>query len=127
MADFSDCVNFYFSRDEFFDQFCGQRLGHLGYLSIASALAPKEKPVADKKGFVRHDSFALADFSGALAVPVSNPKVFRGAEQGGGGGVAVSHERKLSHFPDIARKIFTFCEKKLSQNCIFFLDRLSEA
>jgi hypothetical protein len=109
---------------DFFDQFNWQGLGHLGDLFIAYTLNPEEETIQDNEIFVWHDCFTLGDLGGVLAVPVSNLEVFSGAEQGGGGGVAVSHVSKLSHSPDIARKIFTFCRKKTFRELHFFLDGL---
>jgi hypothetical protein len=105
---------------DFFDQFNWQGLGHLSDLFIIYTLNPEEKSVDNAKVFVGHDRFTLGDLGGMLAVPVGNFEVFCGAEQGGGGGVAVSHVSKLSHSPDIARKIFTFCRKKTFRELHFF-------
>jgi len=91
---------------DFFDQFNWQGLGHLSDLFIAYALNPKEEAIQDNEIFVWHDCFALGDFGGVLAVPVSNLEVFSGAEQGGGGGVG--HGSKLTDFRGVARKIFVF-------------------
>jgi predicted small integral membrane protein len=68
-----------------------------------------------------------------FAQPTEQAKVFAVAERWAiiqaessvvvfcvGGGVAVSHARKLSHPRDIARKIFTFCRKKNFQKIAFF-------
>jgi predicted small integral membrane protein len=70
-----------------------------------------------------------------FAQPTEQAKVFAVAERWAiiqaessvvvfcvGGGVAVSHARKLSHPRDIARKIFTFCRKKTFRKLHFFLD-----
>jgi hypothetical protein len=76
-------------------------------LLIAHTLNPEEETIQDAEIFVWHDRFALGDFGGVLAVPVSNSKVFSGAEQGGGGS-GVGHERKLADFRSVARKIFVF-------------------
>jgi hypothetical protein len=92
---------------DFFDQFDWQGLCHLRGLLIAHALNPEEETIQDAEIFVWHDCFALGDFGGVLAVPVSNSKVFGSAEQGGGGS-GVGHERKLADFRGVARKIFVF-------------------
>lgn len=105
MADFSDCVNFYFS--DFLDQFDWQGLCHLRGLLIAHALNPEEETIQDAEIFIWHDRFAFGDFGGVLAVPVSNGEVFGGAEHCGGGS-GVGHERKLADFRGVARKIFVF-------------------
>jgi hypothetical protein len=108
---------------DFFDQFDWQGFCHLRGLLIAHALNPEEEAIQDAEIFVWHDRFALGDFGGVLAVPVSNSKVFSGAEQGGGGS-GVGHAQSITLGPTKRNIFFHFFSSFFSAFflCFFLTD-----